>query len=230
MKIFYISIFPDIFHSFVKTSLVSKAVDKNIVDFVFVNPRDFCNDKHKQIDDEIYGGGVGMLMKAEPIILSVEKIIKDFELVHKNSWRVIYLSPSPEIFDQNMAQELSNFDCVIFVCGRYEGIDFRFVEYMLQNYKDNFQVVSVWKFITLWGEIPAMLITEAIVRLIPWVIKDPISCKTESYSVDKSINNIEYPQYTRPEEVFWLRIPEILLSWNHRKIEDRKNSNEKDIS
>lgn len=224
MKIVYISIFQDIFNSFVKSSLIQKAQDKNILEFVTVDPRDFCPDKHRQVDDEIYGGGAGMLIKAEPVIQAIESIE-----VWNNNFKIVYMSPSESVFDQKIAHQMSELDLVIFVCGRYEGIDYRFVEYMQKTYPDNFEIISVGQFVTLWGEVPAMLMTEAIARLIPWVIKEAASWQDESYALDKAMNNLEYPQYTRPENVRGMKVPEVLLSGHHKNIEAWKRENTKHI-
>ena len=225
MKIVYVSIFPDVFNSFVENSLVKKAQEKQILEFSMVDPREFCPDKHRQVDDEIYGGGAGMLIKAEPVIKAVEESVK-CKVESWKLWKIVYLSPSEKFFDQKVAHEMSELDLIIFVCGRYEGIDYRFVDYMKKNYPDNFEMISMGKFVTLWWEVPAMLMTEAIVRLIPGVIKEELSWQDESYAVEKGMKNIEYPQYTRPENVRWMKVPEVLLSGHHKKIEEWKVSEE----
>jgi len=233
MKISFVSVFPDIFHSFVETSLIKKAQDKDLLEFEMVNPRDFCEDKHKQIDDDIYGGGAGMLLKAEPIVHAVETVIKNEKLrtkIKNESWKAVYLSPSEKVFDQEMAHEFSELDHIIWVCGRYEGIDYRFVEYMKRMYPDNFAVISLWKFITLGWEVPAMVMTEAVVRLVSGVIKEVESWQKESYSIEKDMKNLEHPQYTRPEEVRGIKVPDVLLSGHHKEIEKRKNGSEGNIS
>ncbi|NOZ44135.1 MAG: tRNA (guanosine(37)-N1)-methyltransferase TrmD [bacterium] len=193
------------------------------MEFDFINPRDFSESRYKQVDDEIYGGGVGMLIKAEPVIQAVESVLTKNK---QASFQILYMSPSPLVFDQRMAHNLSQLDLLILVSGRYEGIDYRFVEYMQKTYSDNFSMVSLGKFISLGGEIPAMLVTEAVVRLIPGVIKESESREKESYSLDKNLSNIEYPQYTRPEEVRGMRVPDVLLSGHHKNIEDWKNNHE----
>lgn len=226
MKITYISIFPEIFQSFLATSLVEKAQNKNIISFSWINPRDFCADKHKQVDDEIYGWWTGLLMKAQPLIDAVEYVIKENKLNKRcKKWRIIFLSPSKEIFCQKHAHEFSNMKHILFVCARYEWIDYRFEQYMMKKYPNHFSKISLGKFITLGGEIPAMTMTEAIVRLIPNVIKEENSRKDESYTIEQNMNNLEYPQYTRPEIVEWYKVPEILLSGHTKKIEEWKTKN-----
>lgn len=226
MKITYISIFPEIFKSFLATSLVAKAQEKKILSFECVNPRTFCKDKHKQVDDEIYGWWTGLLMKAQPLIDAVESVIKANKLSKRCRRRkIIFLSPSKEIFCQKSAHEFAKMKHIIFVCARYEGIDFRFDQYMIDSYPKHFAKISLWKFITLWWEVPAMTITESIIRLIPSVIKEEASWQDESYNIDMNMNNIEYPQYTRPETVEGYKVPEILLSGHTKKIDEWKWEN-----
>ena len=146
------------------------------------------------MDDEIYGGGAGMLIKAKPVIDAVESVMSP-------DARVIFLSPSKEVFSQVHAHGYSQCSHLILVCGRYEGIDARFEQYMRDRYAAQFSKISLGQFVTLGGEIPAMLMVEAVVRLIPGVIKEQLSWEEESYSPVCDMKNIEYPQYTRPEEV-----------------------------
>ncbi len=224
MKIHFISIFPEIFESFLNTSLISKAQEKNILQFHTHNPREFCTDKHKQIDDEIYWWWDGLLIKAQPIIDCVESIIKKLE---KETFKIIFLSPSKKEFDQKTAHELTTFENIIFVSWRYEWIDYRFEKYMNKKYWNKFEKISIGKFVCLWWEIPAMLMTESIVRLIPWVINEENSRVDESYRPEHWWENLEYPQYTRPQNVEWIEVPEILLSGNHAEIEKRRQQNSK---
>ncbi len=239
MQITFITIFPEIYTSFLETSLIKKAIEKWILTFDIINPRDFCEDKHKQIDDEIYGGWAGMLVKAQPIIDAVESMISRFHPAldagsidsgsspewQIKSRQIIFLSPSPTIFNQQLAYDYSKLDHIIFVSGRYEWIDYRFEQYMQKKYPDNFVKLSLWQFVTLWWELPSMVVAEAITRLIPWVIKEEDSHLIESYDPAQSMQNLEYPQYTRPEEVEWFKVPDVLLSWHHKEIEKRRQNN-----
>lgn len=243
MNIYLVSIFPSIFDSFLETSLIKKAIDKKLIKIDVLDPRSFVPGKGQYVDDEIYGGGAGMLMKAKPVIDAVEDIVKRIMVngkrkksvtrstlpVSPKSFRIIYLSPSKEIFTQKKAHSLSEVQHIIFVCGRYEGIDHRFVEYMEDKYPKNFETLSLGKFITLGGEAPAMTVIESIVRLVPGVIKDAKSRQDESYSLQYDMKNIEYPQYTRPEEVFGYKVPEILLGGHHKNIEERRKKKIKRI-
>ncbi len=226
MQIYIVSIFPEIFDSFISTSLIKKAQEKKILKFNFVNPRSFCKDKHQQVDDAIYWWWAGMLIKAKPIIDSVEYIIKKFKL---SKFKIIFPSPSTQIFNQKISHSLSKIQDLIFVCWRYEGIDYRWEQYMKKKYKTKFQKISLWSFITLWWELPTMTMIESITRLIPWVIKESESRKNESYSMDQNMQNLEYPQYTRPEELLKMKVPEILLSWHTKKIQERKDKNTQTI-
>ena len=224
MNIHIVSIFPDIFKSFIETSLIKKAQEKKILSFHFINPRTFCPDRHQTVDDSIYWWGAGLLMKAKPAIEAVESIVK--KLKSKN-FQIILPSPSKEVFTQKTAHSLNNIKHIIFVCTRYEGVDYRFEQYMKKKYKKQFQKISLWQFITLGGEIPAMVMIEAITRLIPWVIKEEASRQDESYSITQNMSNLEYPQYTKPEEVLWMKVPKILLSGHHKNINERRSEKTK---
>ena len=227
MQIHIVSIFPDIFKSFIETSLIKKAQEKKIIKFTFTNPRTFCPDRHQTVDDTIYGWWAGLLMKAKPAIDAVESIIKKNRL---SSWakskdisfKVILPSPAKTIFTQKTAHTLRDTQHLIFICTRYEGIDYRFEQYMKKKYPKQFSKISLWHYITLGGEIPAMVMIEAITRLIPWVIKEEASRQDESYSVAQNMNNLEYPQYTKPDEVLWMKIPKILISGHHANIKARR--------
>ncbi len=222
MHIYLVSIFPEIFTSFLQTSLIKKAQEKSLLSFYVTNPREYCNDKHKQIDDVIYWWWAGMLMKAEPLINSVEEIIKKNKLT-KKKFMILFMTPSKELFTQKAAHTLAKNTDIIFVCWRYEWIDYRFQQYMKKKYPKNFKKISLWTFVTMWWELPAMTMIEGIVRLLPWVIKESDSWKDESYTLQQDMKNIEYPQYTRPEEIYGMKVPKELRSGNHKKIQERRN-------
>ena len=226
MNIFFISIFPEIFENFLEVSLIKKARDKWILNFQIVNPREFCHDKHQKIDDEIYWWWAGMLMIAKPIIDAVESVIAKIDW----NFQIVFPSPSMEIRNQKYAHFYSKCKNIVFVCGRYEWIDCRFEQYFENKYPDKFSKISLWKFITLWWELPSMTMIESIVRLIPWVIQEEDSWQDESYQILQNMENLEYPQYTRPQEVEWFSVPEILLNWNHKEIEKWKNENSINLS
>lgn len=225
MTFYLISIFPEIFTNFISASLIGKAVQKGQIRFFLYNPRSVCKDRHQKVDDIIYGGGAGLLMKAEPLVLTVEKIIKKHRLSDK-SFKIIFVNPSRKTFTQTVAKTLARkYQHIIFITARYEWIDFRASQYLSTKYPDNFETISIWKYITLGWEVPAMAMIESISRLLDWVIQKEDSRKYESYSPELGSSKIEYPQYTRPEEVFGLKVPEVLLSGHHQKIENRKKEN-----
>ena len=222
MHIHLVSIFPDIFTSFLSTSLVAKAQEKKVVTFNIYNPREFCTDKHQQIDDTMYGGGAWMLLKAQPIIDTVESIIT---AIDSEDFLLVFPWPTQEVFGQMHAHSWAKYEHIIFVCGRYEGIDYRWEQYFEDKYPDKFIKISLGSFITLGGEVPTMVMIEAITRLIPGVIKERDSWVDESYSIAQNMTNIEHPQYTKPETVCGYIVPEVLLSGDQKKIEDWKNNN-----
>ena len=224
MYIHIISLFPEIFDSFFSASLLEKAQGKWILSVDFCNPRQFCTDKHQQIDDEIYWWGAWMLIKAKPIIDAVESIIKQNDL--KNSdFKIIFPSPAKEIFTQKNAYTFSKQQHLIFVCWRYEWIDYRRELYMQKHYPTQFMKISLWQFILLGGEVATMTMIESITRLIPWVIKESESRQNESYSLKENMQNLEEPNYTRPENVKWFSVPDILLNWNSEEIAKRRKDN-----
>ncbi len=235
-----ITIFPEVFTSFLSTSLLSKAQEKGILNFSITNPRDFCVDKQKQVDDEIYGGGAGMLMKAQPVIDAIKSLLEKIWATHgddgrsldskQNNFKIILLAPSKTVFDQNMAHLLAE-ECehILFICGRYEWVDYRVEEWCRKEFGDRFEKVSLGKYVTLGGEVPAMSIIEATARLLPGVIKEEASRQDESYRPEQELKNIEYPQYTRPEVVEGIAVPEVLLGGNHAHIKAWREGNQEGI-
>ncbi|MDR0650434.1 MAG: tRNA (guanosine(37)-N1)-methyltransferase TrmD [Candidatus Peribacteria bacterium] len=226
MQFYIISLFPEMFTSFLSTSLLQKAQDKKLITFHFINPRTYCQDKHQQIDDQVYGGGAGMLIKAQPIIDAVEAVIADLKTKQSDpmlsDFKILFPSPSTEIFTQKHAYSYSKQETLIFVCGRYEGIDYRFEEYLTAKYPAAFQKISLGQFILLGGEVATMTMVEAISRLLPGVIKERESWQNESYALKSSMNNLEPPQYTRPENIYGYSVPEVLLTGNQKEIQQRQ--------
>lgn len=203
MHIAILTIFPEIFSSFLETSLLNKAIKKGIISIDVVNIRDYASPPHYKVDDEPYGGGAGMVLKPEPIFYAVEKLKK-----HMNNPHIILLTPSGKTFNQKAAKELSKKNDVIFICGRYEGIDERVKELLVD------EEISIGDYVLMGGEIPCMAIIEATTRLIPDVIGNTESVVTESFSE----NLLEAPQYTRPEEFQGLKVPSVLISGHHENI------------
>ena len=190
MKFNIITIFPDVFDSYFSESILGRAQQKKLVDFEVHNLRDFTQDKHKKTDDEPYGGGSGMVMLAEPIIQAVEKIAGE-KSKRLKSHKVILMSAKGNRFNQKMATDFSGLDSLTIICGRYEGVDERVAQYVVD------EEVSIGDYVLTGGELPAMIIADAVTRLIPGVItKD--SLNEESFSEE---GLLEYPHYTRPEEI-----------------------------
>ena len=199
MNFTVISIFPQIFDGFLTSSIIGRAIAKKIIQVNFTNPRDFATDNYKSVDDKPYGGGSGMVMRAD-IVHSALKSIKPKPYT-------ILLSASGKKYTQKMAQELSKKKNIALICGHYEGIDARVEEYVDE-------VISVGDYVTTGGEVPAMAIIDSVTRLIPGAITEG-SLNTESFDE----NLLEAPQYTRPEEYEGKKVPQILLSGNHKEIE-----------
>jgi tRNA (guanine37-N1)-methyltransferase len=204
MKCSVITIFPEIFHAYLNESIMKRAALKGLLDVAIHNLRDYTTDRHRTVDDYPYGGGAGMVMKPEPFFKAVETICPD-----PSSRRVIMLSPAGKRFEQETAVELSNESkTLVFLCGRYEAIDER-VRTELVN-----DEISAGDYVLTGGELPALVIIDAIVRLIPGVLGDEHSAEVESFSW----GILDYPHYTRPPEFMGHGVPDILLSGNHAKI------------
>lgn len=165
-----------------------------------------------------------MLIRAEPIIDAVESIINEYKL-KESDFKIIFPSPAKEIFTQKNAYVFSKQEHLIFVCWRYEWIDYRWELYMQENYPEQFEKISLWQFILLWWEVATMTMIESITRLVPWVIKESESWQNESYSLKENMQNLEEPNYTRPEVVKWFTVPEVLLKWNSDEISKRRKDN-----
>lgn len=209
-KIIVLSIFPEIFESFLKTSLIGKAIAANKLNIEVINFRDFSDPPHFKVDDEPFGGGAGMVLKPEPLARAVIKAKEKLP-----NAEVILLSASGEKFKQTTAKELSQYDKgLILVCGRYEGVDQRFIDLYVN------QELNLGDFICMGGEVPAMLLIEAVTRLKPEIIGNPDSLQNESFNE----NLLEAPQYTRPREFEGQSVPEDLLSGSHKKIAEWKKT------
>ena len=192
------------FESVFGETIIKRAQEKGLVKIELVNIRDFTHDKHRTTDDYPYGGGAGMVMKPEPIYEAMDYVKSKSPNVH-----TVLLTPGGRIFNQQKAKELSKRESVAIICGRYEGFDER-VRYLAD------EEISIGKFVLSGGEIAAMAIVDATVRLIPGVLGNEESLKEESFENGL----IEYPQYTRPREYRSMKVPEILLSGNHKKIKE----------
>ena len=200
-----ITIFPKIFTSYFSESILKRAQQKKLIKINIHNFRDTTTNRHQTVDDRPYGGGPGMILMVEPIYKTLQKIKKTQK--HKN--RIIMLTPAGKIFDQKMAKRLSRYDQLILLCGRYEGFDAR-----LEKFVD--EKVSIGNYVLAGGELPAMIVVEAVARNIPGVVGHEHALDEETFS--PNLDYIEYPQYTRPETFKGMRVPKVLLSGNHTEI------------
>ncbi len=208
MQIEIITIFPDIFTSYLQTSLLAKAIERGTLSITCTNLRDFAEPPHFKVDDEIYGGGAGMLMKPEPLA----KAIKAAKTKLPDA-RVIYLSPGGTPFAQKIARDLQSAPALILLCGRYEGIDQRIID----QYVD--LELSIGDYILMGGEVAAMVVIEAVSRLLTDVVGNAGSLQQESFELEHAGSLLlEGPQYTRPPEFEGQTVPAILLSGDHAKI------------
>ncbi len=206
MRIDILTLFPEMFHNVLENSILRIAQEKELVNFHLHNIRDFSNDKHKCVDDKPYGGGAGMVMKPEPVFNAVETVEAEEDLASKK----ILLTPQGKTFDQNIAEDLSKEARLMMICGHYEGFDER-----IRSGIDVLEI-SIGDYVLTGGEIPAMAVIDAVVRLIPNVLGGNGSLQDESFTN----RTLEYPQYTRPAEFRGMRVPEILRSGNHKKVEE----------
>jgi len=210
MRIDVLTLFPEIFHSYLQQSLLHKALKRGLVDIRLWNIRDFTQDKHQKVDDRPYGGGPGMLLCCQPVFDCVEAVQRDGE----TPGTLAMLSPQGRRLNHRFVEELATHDRLLLLCGRYEGFDER-IRQGLQPLE-----ISVGDFITNGGEVPAMLVIDAVMRFIPGILGDETSAKYDSFAQS---GRIEYPQYTRPREFRGMTVPEVLLSGNHRDIEQWRN-------
>ncbi len=229
MNFHILTLFPDMVMDGLNTSVIGRAVNAGLLSIEAVNIRDYAFNKHQSVDDYPYGGGAGMLMQAEPVYLAYEAVAEtiagrkseqdagnareaeaDVQAAGtEKKPRVVYLSPQGDIFNQKMAEELSQEEDLILLCGHYEGIDERVLEEIVTDY------VSIGDYVLTGGELPAMVMVDAISRLVPGVLHNDVSAEFESLQD----NLLEYPQYSRPEEWHGKKVPPVLLSGHHANIE-----------
>lgn len=210
MKIQIITLFPEMFPAVLETSMLWKAKEKGIVDYVYINLRDYGLGPRKQVDDTPYGGGDGMLLMPEPVILAIEQ-------AKKNDPEAAVILPTPrgKLYKQSEAKRLATADKgLILVCPRYEGYDERITKYVDEQF-------CIGNYVLTGGELPAMIIIDSIVRLLPGVLGGEKSAEIESFSDG---DNLEFPQYTRPENFRGMKVPKILLSGNHAAIDKWRSS------
>lgn len=222
MKFDIITIFPQLFDGFISESLLARAQKKKLIKINLHNLRKWTDDKHKTVDGRPYGGGAGMVLKVEPIYKAVKSLTLRQAQGRRSKTRIILLSAKGKTFSQKDAHRLVKYDQIIFICGRYEGVDERVAKHIAN------EEISIGNYVLFGGEVPAMVIIEATSRLIPGVVAKEESVKNESFT--KGIVK-EHPHYTRPE-VFVLngkklKVPPVLLSGNHKKIEEWRAKNSK---
>ena len=240
MNFHILTLFPEMIEQGLNTSITGRAISNGLLSIEAVNIRDYAFNKHQSVDDYPYGGGAGMLMQAEPVYLAYEAVRKKIaerkpaeaeteteepaeaeqleekpvtgseeEPVKEKKLRVVYLSPQGDVFSQGMAEELAKEENLVLLCGHYEGIDERVLEEIVTDY------VSIGDYVLTGGELPAMVMVDAISRLVPGVLHNNVSAEFESFQD----NLLEYPQYSRPEEWRGKKVPPILLSGHHANIE-----------
>lgn len=205
MRFDILTLFPDLFESYLQQSLLKKAIDRGLVDVHRWNFRDWTADKHQSVDDRPYGGGPGMLLCCQPVVDCVEAVQREGDA----PGRLVMLTPQGRRLDQTLVRELAEERRLVLLCGRYEGFDDR-IRHELEPLE-----ISAGDFITNGGEVPAMLIVDSVIRLVPGVLGDETSSKYESFAES---GLLEYPQYTRPREYRGMPVPEVLVEGNHKKI------------
>ena len=205
MNFTFISLFPEIIRSALNESITKRAIEKSLISFETINPRDYLKPKER-IDDKVYGGGPGMLLKSEPLMKAIDDATSKFD---RSESKIIYLSPKGKPFTQETAETLALEKNIIFICGRYEGIDQRIIDHYVDD------EISIGDYVLSGGELPALVVFDAITRNIQGVLGDDSSLEQESFSGGL----LEYPQYTRPEKMKLGDVPKELLSGNHAVIE-----------
>ena len=228
MHFYIMTLFPEMVMQGLGTSIIGRAMEKGILSIDAVNIRDYAFNKHNSVDDYPYGGGAGMLMQAEPVYQAYQAVeakiaagkkedgddssvpIEDGTPAIRKKPRVVYLTPQGKTFTQGMAEEFAKEEELVFLCGHYEGIDERVLEEIVTDY------VSIGDYILTGGELPAMIMVDAVARLVPGVLHNDVSAEFESFQD----NLLEYPQYSRPAEWNGKKVPDILLSGAHEKVEE----------
>ena len=205
MLIDVITLFPEMFTGVFGESIIKRAVDKNILEIRFTQLRDFAFDKHRQVDDSPFGGGAGMVLKPEPVYRAVRDVLSKSD--ENISRKIILPDPGGEVFTQDKAKELAALDQIIFVCGHYEGFDARI--YDLAD-----ELISIGDYVLTGGELPAMVIVDAVARMLPNVLGKAESAATDSFFDGQ----LGFPQYTRPRDFEGKLVPDVLLSGNHAAI------------
>ncbi len=210
MRFDIISLFPEGMEAYLGTSILKRAQEAGLIEVHLHQLRDFATDKHKTVDDTPYGGGAGMVLKVEPLVTCLEHVFSLAPNIERTKTRVIVTSAKGPFYTQRSAESLVDmYDRIIFICGRYEGIDERFIEHFCD------EEFSIGEYVLTGGELPALIMLDSMARLVPGVLGNTESSVHESYSVE---GTREHAQYTKPEVFRDLRVPEVLLSGDHAKI------------
>jgi tRNA (guanine37-N1)-methyltransferase len=202
------TLLPEVFPSYLETSIIKRARERDLIRVRVHNIRDYTHDKHHVTDDTPYGGGGGMVMKPEPIFEAVESVLGHFDDAQRESLPIILLTPQGRVFNQSIADELSKHPRIALICGRYEGIDERIREHLVTD------EISIGDYVLTGGELPALILIDALARLLPDVLGDPTGAQDDSHAMGL----LEYPHYTRPPEFRGWKTPDVLLSGDHAKI------------
>lgn len=208
MKIDVLTLFPEMFQGVLGTSILNKAVEQKAVTYNVVDFREFADNKHKTVDDYPYGGGAGMVLKAQPIFDAVAEL--KGETHSKNMPRIILLCPQGKRYDQRLAEQLAKEEHLIFICGHYEGYDERIREHLVTD------EISIGDYVLTGGELGAMVVIDSVVRLLPGVLGNEESHQRDSFSTQM----LEHPHYTRPADFRGMKVPEVLTSGNHQLIDE----------
>lgn len=209
IRFYILTLFPDMVYSGLNESIVKRAINADLINIECVNIRDYTENKHNKVDDYTYGGGAGMLMQAQPVYDCIEAVEDKITSAGRKRAKVIYVTPRGRVFEQSIAREYSFEEDIIILCGHYEGIDERVLEESVTDF------ISIGDYVLTGGELPAMVLTDCIARLVPGVLNNSDSAETESFSDGL----LEYPQYSRPEIWHDKAVPEVLLSGHHKNIE-----------
>lgn len=212
MRIDILTLFPEMFEP-LKHSILKRAQDKKALEINLINFRDLSENKHNKVDDTPFGGGDGMVICCQPVFSAIESVLTE-------NAKLIYMSPKGRTLKQNIVKEYANFDHLIILCGHYEGVDQRILDYF------NFEEISIGDYVLTGGELPCMVFVDAVSRYIPSVLHNLHSTCEESFSN----NLLEYPQYTKPSDFRGLKVPEILLSGNHIEIEKYRHEKSLEIT
>lgn len=206
MRFHVLTLFPQMIMDGLNTSITGRALESGVLSVNAINIRDFTTNKHLKVDDYPYGGGAGLVMQAQPVCAAYDSIVEN---IGKKP-RVVYMTPQGHTFNQTMAQDFAKEEDLVILCGHYEGIDERALELIVTDY------VSIGDYVLTGGELPAMVMIDTISRLVPGVLNNEESAQTESFSDGL----LEYPQYSRPYEFKGMKVPDVLLSGNHGKVDE----------